>query len=136
MKKIALQAEVIRGVNNVLDSQEGDHSHSPTVLTTGQGTASDVRQPLSEQPQNIASICCEQPPQALVKSLPSPLAALFHDPNFASPPNLAQWGQGSEEVRRASLETFICQSIQDQNFFKLCKNLDGTWQKVLLGKTL
>ena len=99
------------------------------------------RQPLAERNQNI--IVQQQCPSLMfaaektrTETLVHPLADLLQDPNFARSPDLAGWAKQSEDARHASLETFICQTIRDPGFFELCKELDGTWQGVFLGKTI
>jgi hypothetical protein len=138
------QAKIFTTVTEVHDFQERRHSSSQAVPAVGQGNPPDflaaapnpppVRQTLSEQRQNITSTSCDPSVQPLANPLTGPLASLLRDPDFADSSNLAQWAKNPEDERRASLETFICRNIQDENFFKLCNDLDGTWQRVFLGK--
>jgi hypothetical protein len=142
----APQARVFMAVAEVRGSHEDHHNPSQVVPASGQDTPPDfpaaasdqplLRQALLKRPQHIAPIPCKPSVQNLDNPLVGPLASLLRDPDFASSPSLAQWAEDPEEERRLSLESFICSSIQDENFFKLCKDLDGTWQRVFLGKIL
>jgi hypothetical protein len=97
-------------------------------------TPPPICQALLEQSLNTAPISSKPSLQPLANPLTDSLPSLLRDPNFLDLPTLAEWAKAPEEERRTSLETFICRSIQDENFFKLCKDLDGTWQRVFLGK--
>ena len=146
LKEPESQAENVPSATEVLDSHLVGNRQVQIVPTSTQGTpsgsltaASDpnaVRRVLSELPHNTIPALCEPPAQPLATPLPSPLASLLQDADFAGSPNLAQWAKEPEEERRALLETFICQSLQDENFFQLCKDLNGTWQRVFLGKVV
>ena len=140
----APQARTTRSVPEVSDSQGNSHGRSQAVPLSSQdpppdslNAASDaqpIRPALSEQLQNTVPTLCGPSIQHLNNPLPGPLASLLQGPGFAGSPDLVQWAKESEEERRASLETFICRSLQDENFYQLCKDLEGTWQRVFLGK--
>lgn len=139
----APHAKIFNFVTEVHDSQQDHHIPSQAVSDLDQGTLSDCPAPapstpfapqaLAEEPQSLASTFCEPSVHPPASPLTGPLASLLRDPDFAQSPNLAKWAQKPEEERRTSLETLICRSIQDENFFKLCKDLGGTWQRALLG---
>jgi hypothetical protein len=139
-------AKIFMAVAGVCGSHEGHQNPLQALSASGQenppgfsATAPDpplVCEALLEQPQNIAPQPCEPSAQNPANPLVGPLTSLLQDPDFASSPSLAQWAEDPEEERRLSLESFICRSVRDENFFKLCKDLDGTWQKVFLGKIL
>lgn len=136
------QAMVSMSAAEANGPQEG-YSKKSQALPAGQGTLPDlpppapspppVRQALLEQPLNVALISSKPSLQPLAHPLTHPLSFPPREPDF---PSLAEWAKAPEEERRASLETFICRSIQDENFFKLCKDLDGTWQRLFFGKML
>ena len=146
LKEPESQAENVLSATAVLESHLVGNREVQMVPTVTQGTPSGsptansdpnaVRCELSELPQNTAPTLCKPSVQPLANPLPSPLASLLQDADFAGSPNLAQWAKEPEEERRASLETFICRSLQDENFLQLCKDLDGTWQRVFLGKVV
>lgn len=141
----APQTMVSVSVAKVDGSQEG-YSNQSQARPSGQAilpgfslaapSPPPVRQALLEQSLNTTSMSSKPPFQPLVHPLTDPLRSPPRDPDFPGLPTLAEWAKAPEEERRASLETFICRSIQDENFFKLCKDLDGTWQRAFLGKML
>ena len=142
----APQAMTIASTTAIIDSQEGRHGQSQGLSTSDRATPPDipdaalntttVRQALSELAHGSVQSRCGPSVQPSANPLSGPLASLLDDPGFGSSPNLGQWAKGSEAERRSSLETFMCHSIQDDNFFKLCKDLDGIWQRVFFGKVV
>jgi hypothetical protein len=141
----ASQTTASISVAEVDGSLEG-YSKQSQGRPSGQGTLLDlplaaptplpICQALLEQSLNTAPISSKPSLQPLANPLTDSPPSLLRDSNFLDLPTLAEWAKAPEEERRTSLETFICRSIQDENFFKLCKDLDGTWQRVFLGKML
>ena len=73
---------------------------------------------------------------ASATKLVRPLEALLQDENFAKAPDLAQWARQSDDDRHATLETFLCNNIDNPDFFILCKDLGGMWESRFLGKKI
>jgi len=129
-------------VIQVRDSQEkggpnprNQASHGSTASTpVAESTSTTGRLPLAERPSSVATLTLAPPRDFHASTTSSPLATLLADPNFAGQSRLGAWAQSPEAERRAALETFICQNLQDENFLTLCKDLSGTWQRVLMGK--
>jgi hypothetical protein len=99
-------------------------------------TPPPICQALLKQSLNTAPVSSKPSLEPIANPLTDSPPSLVRDLNLLDLPTLAEWAKAPEEERRTSLETFICRSIQDENFLKLCKDLDGTWQRVFLGKML
>ena len=138
------QAQSFQCVTTIHGPLERNHNSPQVVPATGHGNPPDlpftapqspsVRRPLSAQPQSIAPAPSKPAVQPLVNPITGPLTSLLRDPDVAGFPDLVDWAKDPEAERHISLETWICRNIQDENFFKLCKELTGTWQRMFLGK--
>lgn len=58
-------------------------------------------------------------------------------PGPGSGPNLATdlhaYAFSPTETRTARLETWLCEHIQDEDFLRLCRDVEGVWQRVAFG---
>jgi hypothetical protein len=65
-----------------------------------------------------------------------PLALLHREPAFAQSNQLGSWANLPEPLQRSSLETWMCQQINDPGFAALLKRLDESWQTNLFSMSV
>ena len=64
------------------------------------------------------------------------LALLHREPAFAQSNQLGSWANLPEPMQRSSLETWMCQQLNDPGFSALVKRLDESWQTNLFSMSV
>ena len=86
----------------------------------------------SERPSlaEISNAAHPGPPHPLVSNS---TMSLMSEPDFAQPPETAEWANLPPEERDAALEAWMCQQLESESFVTLMKTLDGMWQRIFFG---
>ncbi|TQS36672.1 hypothetical protein Golomagni_02869 [Golovinomyces magnicellulatus] len=45
----------------------------------------------------------------------------------------AGYAEASDEIRHSLIQDFICESLENEDFLKLCKDVEFSWQRICLG---
>ncbi|MCJ1364983.1 hypothetical protein MMC16_004101 [Acarospora aff. strigata] len=107
--------------------QAADNSRLPDANQNPSGLSSGLEQVSSEYLNRINSFVSKNmarpPPQA-------PLEASPEQDN-----SLKAYAAQSDEDRLAAIDTMICKNIMDDNFLKLCEDVERSWRRIGLGSS-
>ena len=71
-------------------------------------------------------------PQSPIRTEPAGSKPAPRPPPTANT-NLAAYAAQSDEARFAAIDTFICQNLLDDDFLKLCEDVERSWRRIGLG---
>ena len=86
---------------------------------------------------NAAPTTPTRSPAALhLSSNPNPMALLLLEPGFANTGQLTAWANLPDSVQRETLDTWMCQQLEDPAFIALVKRIDESGQASLFGRSV
>lgn len=100
---------------NAAESETLPNNTHPTNTT-------NQRNPLAETTTNNRSLPIPPPPQ------PALLDAI------SQPADLSTYASLPDSRRHALVDTWICNQLEDDNFLKLCQDVDANWKRIFLGE--
>lgn len=108
----------------VYDSQEDYRGLSGDQNVQFQGSPEPSRSPLESRRTNPSP----------AKKVAREMQALMEEPAFSASSDIAKYAELEEGERRAALETFMCEQLENPAFHTLCEDMSRMWQTVFFGR--
>lgn len=93
--------------------------------------------PVEQQKGPLGSALSDVKPAELLDSLHGWIQKYHHlpapEPPRTSKDHLAEYAKHSDAERAKAIDKLICDCLEDENFYKLVEDLEGTWRRIGLG---